>query len=194
MEIVLKVVQPAKELALSPAEAETDGRAPVWFDALFREHYPRVVAMLARLTGDRGQAEEIASDAFCKLSARETDGDEPQTPWLYRVATNAGIDALRRNARRRQHEQAAHVESLRSATAACALEQILSEERRARVQAVLAEMKPRDAQLLVLRADGLAYRELAESLGVQASSIGTLLARAEAEFERKFRARHGEGI
>jgi len=29
---------------------------------------------------------------------------------------------------------------------------------------------------------------------VQASSIGTLLARAEAEFERKFRARHGEGI
>jgi hypothetical protein len=27
MEIVLKVVQPAKELALSPAEAKTDGRA-----------------------------------------------------------------------------------------------------------------------------------------------------------------------
>jgi RNA polymerase sigma factor (sigma-70 family) len=198
MEIVLKSVQPAKELALSPAEAETDGRAPAWFDALFREHYPRVVAMLARLTGDRGQAEEIASDAFCKLSARETEPeeqrDERHTPWLYRVATNAGLDALRRNARRRQHERAAHVESLRSATAACALERILSEERRARVQAVLAEMKPRDAQLLVLRADGLAYRELAESLGVQASSIGTLLARAEAEFERKFRARHGEGI
>lgn len=186
MEIVLRSVQPAKEVTLSLAEAE--------FDALFREHYPRVVAMLARLTGDRGQAEEIAADAFCKLSAREPEGDEHHTPWLYRVATNAGLDALRRNARRRQHEQAAHVESLRSANADCALERILSEERRARVQAVLAEMKPRDAQLLVLRADGLAYRELAESLGVQASSIGTLLARAEAEFERKFRARHGEGI
>ena len=194
MEIVLRVVHPAKELALSPVEAETDGRTPAWFDALFREHYPRVVAMLARLTGDRGQAEEIASDAFCKLSARQTDREERHTPWLYRVATNAGLDALRRNARRRQHEHAAHVESLRSTTANCTLERILSEERRARVQAVLAEMKPRDAQLLVLRADGLAYRELAESLGVQASSIGTLLARAEAEFERKFRARHGEGI
>jgi len=192
MQIVLRVVQPAKELALSPAEAETDGRAPAWFDALFREHYPRVVAMLARLTGDRGQAEEIASDAFCKLGG--ACFSEPNLPWLYRVATNAGLDALRRNARRRQHEQAAHVESLRSSAASCALERILSEERRARVQAVLAEMKPRDAQLLLLRADGLAYRELAESLGVQATSIGTLLARAEAEFERKFRARHGEGI
>jgi RNA polymerase sigma factor (sigma-70 family) len=189
VEIVLKGVQPAKELALSPAEAETNGRAPALFDALFREHYPRVVAMLARLTGDRGQAEEIASDAFCKLG-----GACFSLPWLYRVATNAGLDALRRNARRRRHEQAAHVESLRSAPANCALERILSDERRARVQAVLAEMKPRDAQLLLLRADGLAYRELAESLGVQASSIGTLLARAEAEFERKFRARHGEGI
>ena len=92
MEIVLRVVQPAKELV------ETDGRTPVWFDALFREHYPRVVAMLARLTGDRGQAEEIASDAFCKLSARDSEGDEHHTPWLYRVATNAGLDALRRNA------------------------------------------------------------------------------------------------
>jgi RNA polymerase sigma factor (sigma-70 family) len=194
MEFVLKVVQPGKELALSPAEAETEGRAPAWFDALFREHYPRVTAMLTRLTGDRGQAEELAADAFCKLSARETDRDERHTPWLYRVATNAGLDALRRNARRRQHEQAAHAESLRTASRQCALERMLSEERRARVQAALAEMKPRDAQLLTLRADGLAYRELAESLGVQTTSIGTLLARAEAEFERKFRARHGEGI
>jgi RNA polymerase sigma-70 factor (ECF subfamily) len=194
MEIVLRVVHPAKELALNPAEAETEGRAPVWFDALFREHYPRVVAMLARLTGDRGQAEEVAADAFCKLSSRESETDERHTPWLYRVAINAGLDALRRNARRRLHEKAAQVESLRSAPVNCALERILTEERRARVKAVLAELKPRDAQLLVLRADGLAYRELAECLGVQASSIGTLLARAEAEFERKFRARHGEGI
>ena len=192
MDIVLRVVHPAKELALSPAEAETDGRAPAWFDAVFREHYPRVVAMLARLTGDPSQAEEIAADAFCKLGG--ACFSLPNLPWLYRVATNAGLDALRKNARRRQHEQAAHVEILRSNEVNCALERILSEERRARVQAILAEMKPRDAQLLLLRADGMAYRELAESLGVQAASIGTLLARAEAEFERRFRARHGEGI
>jgi RNA polymerase sigma-70 factor (ECF subfamily) len=187
-------VHPAKELALSPAEAETGGSSPSWFVALFREHYPRVVSLLSRLTGDRAQAEEIAADVFCKLSGREAGGDQLPACWLYRVATNAGLDALRRNARRRKHERAAHVETLRSATASGALERILTEERRARVQAVLAEMKPRDAQLLALRADGLAYRELAQSLGVQAGSIGTMLARAEAEFERRFRARHREGL
>ncbi len=194
LRVVLSIVQPAKELALSLADSPAEGAGRVWFDATFREHYPRVVAMLARLTRDRGQAEEIAADTFCKLSARETDGDEPTIPWLYRVATNGGLDALRRNARRRQREQAAHAETLRMAASDCALETMLREERRARVQTVLADLKPRDAQLLLLRGDGLAYRELAETAGVQASSIGTLLARAEAEFERKFRARYGDAI
>jgi RNA polymerase sigma factor (sigma-70 family) len=198
MRVVSNIVQPAKELALSfadtPAESPAEGRGRAVFDAIFREHYPRVVAMLARLTGDRAQAEEIASDSFCKLSTRDAGENERLTPWVYRVATNAGLDALRMNARRRQREQAAHAESLRLASSGCALEAMIREERRARVQEVLADMKPRDAQILLLRAEGLAYRELAETVGVQASSIGTLLARAEAEFERKFRARYGETL
>lgn len=198
MRVVSSIVQPAKELALSfadaPAKAPGEGPGRAWFDAVFHEHYPRVVAMLARLTGDRGQAEEIAADVFCKLSARDAGADEHLAPWVYRVATNAGLDALRMNARRRQREQAAHAESLRLAPSAGALEAMMREERRARVQEVLSDMKPRDAQLLLLRAEGLAYRELAETAGVQASSIGTLLARAEAEFERKFRARYGETL
>ena len=75
-----------------------------------------------------------------------------------------------------------------------ALEQLLSAERAARVRAVLASLKPRDAQLLLLRSGGLAYRELAVTLGIEPGSVGTLLARAEAEFERKFRARYGETV
>ena len=194
MRVVSTIVQPAKELALSFADTPAEGRGRAWFDAIFREHYPRVVAMLARLTGDRGQAEEIAADAFCKLSTRDAGEGERLTPWVYRVATNAGLDALRMNARRRQREQAAHAESLRLAPSGCALEAMMREERRARVQEALGDMKPRDAQILLLRAEGLAYRELAETVGVQTSSIGTLLARAEAEFERKFRARYGETL
>jgi RNA polymerase sigma factor (sigma-70 family) len=194
MAIVSNSVHPAKELALSLADGPVEGRVRTWFDAVFREHYPRVVAMLARLTGDRSHAEEIASDAFCKLSAREVSEEEGRISWLYRVATNGGIDAVRMNTRRRERERTAHAESLRLASTGGALEAMLREERRARVQDVLSDMKARDAQLLLLRAEGMAYRELAETVGVQASSIGTLLARAEAEFERKFRARYGGSL
>lgn len=187
-------MQPAKELALTLVDAPGADDRRARFDAVFREHYPRLVAMLARMTGDRGQAEEIASDSFCKLSARENEAGWQPVQWLYRVASNAGLDALRSNLRRRRREHAAHEERIRLAPSGGALDEMLREERRARVREILGEMKPRDAQMMLLRAEGLSYRELAETVDVQASSIGTMLARAEAEFERRFRARYGDGV
>jgi RNA polymerase sigma-70 factor (ECF subfamily) len=197
MGIVLRGVQPAEEFALTPAHAGAgdESRATsAWFDAMFRDHYPRVVALLARLTGDRGQAEEIAADVFCKLSQHTGLGQDREqvTPWLYRVATNAGLDGIRSTSRRKRREEAAGTANRHAGDDA--LQGILREERSVRVRAVLSALKPRDAQLLLLRANGLAYRELAETLGIQAASVGTLLARAEAEFERRYRARYGDDV
>lgn len=198
MDIVIRGVQPAEEFALNPADAGAgvDRRAEsAWFDAMFREHYPRVVGMLARLTGDRGQAEEIAADVFCKLSQQSglRQDREQLTPWLYRVATNAGLDGIRSNSRRKRREEAAGTAN-RPGGGGDALQEMLREERCVRVRAVLSALKPRDAQLLLLRANGVAYRELAGTLGIQAASVGTLLARAEAEFERRYRARYGDDV
>ena len=190
---VLVVVQP-EELAVAPFGAAS--RTGECFEALFREHYPRVVGLLARLTCDPGQAEEIASDVFSKLSRRLflLAGREDIAAWLYRVAMNAGLDAVRANARRRRKEEAASRERLRTGSEDCALESLLREERAARVRALLAAMKPRDAHILLLRSSGMPYREIAQALGVQASSVGTILARAERDFERRYRARHGDDI
>jgi RNA polymerase sigma-70 factor (ECF subfamily) len=52
-------------------------------------------------------------------------------------------------------------------------------------------MKPRAAQLLILRHSGLSYADIAAALGVAPGSVGTLLARAEKEFERRYRAVEG---
>ncbi len=195
MDTVINSVQPAEEFALDRPN-RGDGRGASWFEALFQEHYPRITSMLARLTGDRSQSEEIAADVFCKLSRHWAllQGKGELTAWVYRVATNAGLDALRSNSRRRRREQEAGVEALRTASSGGALEGILREERCGRVRAVLGSLKPREAQLLLLRANGLAYREVAESLGIPPGSVGTMLARAEAEFERKFRARYGDSL
>jgi len=194
---VIKSVQPAEEFALEPAGAGSGFESRgAWFDALFRQHYPCVVGMLARLTGDRGLAEELAADVFCKMAGRRglfEDKDHPAA-WVYRVAMNAGFDALRAGARRRRREEAAGAEHHRAAAPPGALDELLREERCARVRAVLSALKPRDAQLLLLRASGLAYRELAQTLGIQSGSVGTMLARAEQEFERRFRARYGDDL
>ena len=151
---------------------------------------------MSRLTGDPGQAEEIAADVFSKLARRSTllASRENLTAWIYRVATNAGLDALRAASRRRRTEEAANAERVRVRTEPGALEGLLSAERSGRVREVLVAMKDRDAELLLLRADGLAYREIAHVLGVQPSSVGTLLARAEREFERRYRAKYGDDL
>src|SRR4051794_14648172 len=109
MDVVLKVVQP-EEITLSPADApRAGGRGAVSVEALFREHYARIVSMLTRLTGERAHAEEIAADVFHKLSQRPEllAGQDDLTAWIYRVATNAGLDALRMNSRRRRREETA---------------------------------------------------------------------------------------
>jgi RNA polymerase sigma factor (sigma-70 family) len=194
-------VQLVRELGLNPAEAgsltERHGASvAASLEAVFQRHYVRVVSVLARLTGDRGYAEEIAADVFRKLSERpELLGRQDVAPWIYRAATNAGLNALRSNSRRRKREQSvdAH-DATRASAPDGALDAMLRQERSARVRVILEKLKPRDAELLLLRAEGLAYRELAETLGIQAGSVGTLLARANAEFERRYRARYKDNV
>ncbi len=186
-----------EELAWSPVRTCSGGsRTSEWFDSLFRNHYPRLVVLVSRLTGDRSQAEEIAADAFSKLARRSTllASREDVTAWVYRVATNAGLDALRARARRRKNEEAAGAEQIRVADEENALENLLQAERSARVRTILAGMKARDTQLLLLRSSDLSYREIAQTLGIPPSSIGTLLARAEREFARRYRSHYGEDI
>ena len=195
MDIVLRGVHP-EEITLSAADADpAGGRRALSVESLFREHYARIVRLLTRLTGDGAHAEEIAADVFHKLSQRPAllAGQDDLTAWIYRVATNAGLDGLRTNSRRRQREEAAGAD-VHGGAQPDALQNMLREERSSRVREILGGLKPRDAQLLLLRVNGLAYKELAVTLGVEPGSVGTMLARAEAEFERKFRTRFGEQV
>jgi RNA polymerase sigma factor (sigma-70 family) len=160
------------------------------FRVVFLQHYTRIVGILVRLLGDRSPAEEMANDAFWRMYRQpslQIDGNVGG--WLYRTATNLGIDALRAAGRRRQHEEAAG-RLVHQTTATGPLDDVLREEKCRRVRAVLAAMKPAQAQLLILRASGLSYKELAEALDVKMSGIGTTLNRAEEEFRNRYLALH----
>lgn len=158
------------------------------FRAVFLQHYARIVVILVRLLGDRSHAEEVATDAFWRLyrkPALQVDGNVGG--WLYRTATNLGIDALRASGRRRQYEEAAG-RAVGQANAGNPLDDLLREEKCWRVRAVLASIKPAQAQLLILRSSGLSYKELADVLDVKMSGIGTMLNRAEEEFRDRYLA------
>ena len=160
------------------------------FRVVFLQHYARIVAILVRLLGDRSPAEEVANDAFWRLyhqPALQIDGNVGG--WLYRTATNLGIDALRASGRRRQYEGTAG-RLVEERTVAGPLDDLLREEKCRRVRSVLASIKPAQAQLLILRNSGLSYKELADILDVKMSGIGTMLIRAEEEFRNRYLALH----
>jgi RNA polymerase sigma-70 factor, ECF subfamily len=175
---------------MTVSESSSEGWNEAEFRAVFLQHYARIVGILMRLLGDRSHAEEVASDAFWRLyrqPALEVEGNVGG--WLYRTATNLGIDALRASRRRRQYEEAAGSAGNEGASGG-PLNDLLREEQSRRVRAVLASIKPASAQLLILRTSGLSYKELSTALDVKMSGIGTRLNRAEEEFRNRYLALH----
>jgi RNA polymerase sigma-70 factor (ECF subfamily) len=78
-------------------------------EAVFRREWGRAVAVLARLTGDLGLAEDAVQEAFAVAIGRWASGPLPRDPagWLITVARNHALDQLRRESRRPVKEDAA---------------------------------------------------------------------------------------
>ncbi|MGB8647566.1 MAG: sigma-70 family RNA polymerase sigma factor [Anaerolineae bacterium] len=164
------------------------------FERLFIEHWPRVYAVLVRLVDDRDEAQDLAIETFWRLYTRPFSAPASNLGgWLYRVATNLGLNTLRARKRRMRYELEAGQDALTSQEAEDPVDALSTGETRERVRRVLAGMDERQAQLLLLRHSGLDYAELAAALGVSPNSIGTLLVRAEREFEKRYKALDGTG-
>jgi len=67
-------------------------------DAVWRIEAPRLVAALARMTGDVGAAEDLAQDALVVALERWPESGVPDNPgaWLMATAKHRAIDLLRR--------------------------------------------------------------------------------------------------
>jgi RNA polymerase sigma-70 factor, ECF subfamily len=75
-------------------------------DAVWRIESPRLIASLARMTGDVGLAEDLAQDALVAALERWPRSGVPDNPgaWLTATAKHRAIDLFRRN-ERLQHKQ-----------------------------------------------------------------------------------------
>jgi RNA polymerase sigma-70 factor, ECF subfamily len=85
-------------------------------DAVWRIEAPRLVAGLARMTGDVGAAEDLAQDALVAALEQWPRDGVPDNPgaWLMTTAKNRGIDRIRRGEMAaRKEEQLGHEVELR---------------------------------------------------------------------------------
>lgn len=173
----------------SASEQESANAA---LEAALTEYWVRVYTVLYRMVGDPHEAEDLALETFWQLHTRPPEQSDNLGSWLYRVATNLGLNALRARQRRQVYEEQAGSQALEQLSPVNPALETEKRMEREQVRVVLGAMKERDARLLVLRHSGFAYAEIAAVLEVSPGSIGTLLARAEAEFERRFRSQESE--
>jgi RNA polymerase sigma-70 factor (ECF subfamily) len=162
------------------------------FEATFLEHWHKVYGIVFRLVGDKAEAEDLALETFWRLYQNPPSRSENLCGWLYRVAVNLGFNALRSQKRRTRYEEEAGTLALENNLPSNPADEAEILERRREVQEVLGQMKPRSAQLLVLRHSGLSYAEVAAAVKVKPSSVGNLLARAEDEFVKIYGRLLGE--
>lgn len=156
-------------------------------EGIFRLHYPRIARLIARILRDPGRAEELAVEVFLRWRG-DWDADALAVQgWLSRTAVRLALDELRRQ---RRHGRFAWLTARLFAPrdpdelARSGLERTL-------VMDVLAKLKPRDSELLLLRAEGLSYEELGTALGLHTPSIGKFVSRAQDAFRKEYLKRNG---
>jgi RNA polymerase sigma factor (sigma-70 family) len=159
------------------------------FESLFYEYWPPIYRLFLRMVVDPAEAEELALETFFRLYQRYPNPDEDFNTggWLHKVATNLALHSIRSFKRREHYEVTAGKNALEQAPENQP-PKILSEKEEQRfARLTLAQMNPRQAEILVMRYSGMPYKEIAATLNLSPASIGPLLLRAERDFEKRYR-------
>ena len=150
-------------------------------DRLFRQYHQPVVRYLARRTGDRDLAEELAQQTFVR-AARHLPLANARC-WLFTVATNLVRDEAKRDTRQRRYLEALHVMQQDARGRPSDLDPVECAEDRehelALARSAMDVLGERDRAALLLRQEGLDYHEIAAALGLSVGSVGTTLTRAK---------------
>ena len=149
--------------------------------ALFTTQFPRLFRFLDRLSGDPDLAADLAQEAFVRLNRRGEMPDSPEL-WLVTVALNLFRNERSTRARRNRLLTVARAESVLADPAPPAW----GLDSPSAVRTALNRLSDRDQRLLLLRAEGYSYGEIATALDLNQSSIGTLLARAKRAFRQAY--------
>jgi RNA polymerase sigma-70 factor (ECF subfamily) len=156
------------------------------FEQLFRDYRQPILNYVYRLVGDSAMAEELTQHAFVKAyrALPRLPAEANQRAWLYRIATNACYDHLRR---RRLVQWLPLLERDSSAETQKGPENAASQ--RDAVQRTLAQLPPSYRAVLILYSvDGYSTVEIGEMLGISQGAVKTRLCRAR----DKFRQAYGE--
>lgn len=159
------------------------------FEDAFTLHHRAVYRTAYAIVRDAGLAEDVTQEVFLKLYGHRESvpGDELLRAWLLRVAINISRNTLRGRSRSNVREE----EFVREAAGDDGLTAPLDidYERRAEIEEArkaLDKIKEPLRSCLMLKQQGLSYREIASTLAINEASVGSFVARGRKEFVRMY--------
>lgn len=141
-----------------------DGSA---FEALYRQHATRLYNLASRMTGAKGEADDLLQDIFLLAYRKIASfrGESSLGTWLYRLAMNHCLDVLRN----RQTRMGQHTDSLDEpdAVPVASPVPILSAVSRIDLERAIASLPPAcRAAFLLHDVEGFGHHEVGTMLGV----------------------------
>jgi RNA polymerase sigma factor (sigma-70 family) len=170
---------------MSETTATSRATEKISFDEAFTLYHRTVFRTARSVVQDGGLAEDVTQEGFLRLHKHmdSISDNEMLRPWLIRVALNVARNTIRGNIRANTREENYVKESgeffERSVEVDYEEAAGISEIYRA-----LNKVKEPLRSCLVLKQQGMSYKEIASSLELNESSVGTYVARARAEFAR----------
>ncbi len=168
-------------------QAAAVAKEKIVFDEAFTLHHRTVFRTARSVVQDSMLAEDVTQEVFLRLYHNLDSIAEAEMlrPWLIRVALNVARNTLRTNIRANTREEnyVKETDEICNLTAEKELEQ---REQAKEVHRALSLIKEPLRSCLVLKQQGLSYKEIAMSLSLNETSIGTFVARARREFVRHY--------
>ncbi len=167
------------------------------FESLVHLYEKRVFALTLRMCGNREDAAEAAQEAF--LAAWQGlaffRGDSSFSTWLYRLASNACVDLLRRESRHRTAAGPSLDDEELNLEVPDAMPSPQDEaerrELREEIERGLAALSPEHREVLVLRElHQLSYDEIAETLDLDVGTVKSRISRGRKQL-RNFLLKSG---
>ena len=145
------------------------------FEELIRQYEKKVYTLCFRMCGNSEDAEEAAQDAFLALwrGIDRFRQESSLSTWIYRLATNACIDTLRR-----RKKQSGSVSLDAVDTSPQPQETVEHREAQKLLQEGLSALPEEYRKVLILREiEGLSYTEIAESASIELGTVKSRISR-----------------
>jgi len=184
------------ETAQTAARAAAATAPTLDFDEAFTLHHRAVYGAAYSLLRDAGLAEDVTQEVFLRLHSNSLTApqDDLLRPWLLRVALNLSYNTLRGRTRAAVREDEFAKDSVGLAGASESVDADF--ERRAEIEEARRALEKIDEPMrscLLLKQQGLSYREIAAAVSVSEAYVGSLIARGRKEFVRVYGKIGGRG-